>query len=94
MRSLTLQAGREAQQQGGNSPDLLADQSPDDLQVPAQLQPRWAPAPLGTGETPLRGLPGVTTPSQSPILCLDAALSAAIAGLYAGTTHSPLCGRL
>ncbi|BDA49326.1 probable kinetochore protein spc7 at C-terminar half [Coccomyxa sp. Obi] len=42
--------------QGGNSPDLLADQSLDDMEVPPELPSQWAPA-LGGAETPLRGLP-------------------------------------
>lgn len=47
--------------QGGNSPDLLADQSLDDMEVPPELPSQWAPA-LGGAETPLRGLPIGETP--------------------------------
>ena len=48
--------GEAVVDQGGNSPDLLADQSLDDMEVPPELPSQWAPA-LGGGETPLRGLP-------------------------------------
>ena len=51
---MQAEAGREATQ-GGNSPDLLADQSLDDLEVPSELPSQWGPAHVG-GETPLRGL--------------------------------------
>jgi hypothetical protein len=49
----------QERQQGGNSPDLLADQSPDGMQLPAQLPPQWAAAPA-FGETPLRALQGTS----------------------------------
>ncbi len=58
---MSAQAGMQGEadvhgNQGGNSPDLLADQSLDDMEVPPELPSQWAPA-LGGGDTPLRGLP-------------------------------------
>ena len=39
-----------------HSPDLLEDESLNDIGVPPELPPGWAPAPLGTEGTPLRAL--------------------------------------
>ena len=48
------QSGRQ------HSPDLLEDESLNDIGVPPELPPGWAPAPLGTEGTPLRALiPGM-----------------------------------
>jgi hypothetical protein len=52
--------------QGGHSPDLLADQSLDDLEVPPELPSQWAPV-LGAPETPLRGLAIGELRSPSPV---------------------------
>lgn len=49
----------QVEQQGGNSPDLLADQSPDGMQLPSQLPQQWAAVTAGPGETPLRALQGM-----------------------------------
>lgn len=57
--------------QGGHSPDLLADQSLDDLEVPPELPSQWAPV-IGAPETPLRGLAIGELHSPSPANCLAA----------------------
>lgn len=54
---MCVQVQRAPEQEGHQqSPDLLEDESLDDLVVPPELPPRWAPAPLGTEGTPLRAL--------------------------------------
>ena len=50
-----------------HSPDLLEDESLNDIGVPPELPAGWAPAPLGTEGTPLRAL----IPGMSPY-ALDA----------------------
>ena len=44
------------QEERPHSPDLLEDESLNDIGVPPELPPGWAPAPLGTEGTPLRAL--------------------------------------
>lgn len=50
-----------------HSPDLLEDESLNDIGVPPELPPSWAPAPLGTEGTPLRALiPGMSARPSLP----------------------------
>ena len=45
-----------------HSPDLLEDESLNDIGVPPELPAGWAPAPLGAEGTPLRALiPGMSS---------------------------------